>query len=535
MRMTWQILRSKAANLALGTVLLLCLPVQSVWAAAEKRVALVIGNGAYKSAIPLDNPVTDAKAVSAALKRLGFEVVEGYDLGTSEMRSTLSRFSAALPDAKAAMVYYAGHGVSVDDENFLIPTDLSLKSQTDLDLNALSLSLVLKQMKREERVNVVILDACRDNPFAADLMRGMRSRSAVVERGLSRVDTDLAKGTLIAFATDPRSTALDGKAGDNSPFTKALLRHIEEPGVSIDTVMTRVRADVWEATKQKQMPWVNTSIIGEFILNPAATQGSQVASLTPGAEGATAAVANPAAERLAQENKMWDSAERGNAAEDYQAYLNGVYAGMARARVNRLKAPAQTVATAAAGATAVAALAPAAPTEATRAAPVNEPFKAEVTSAPVENKMNLKQQARKEVQQRLIALGYDAGTPNSTFTAKTRNAIGAWQQKNDLPQTKYLGPLQRQALLDQSEQAWKRISMLKPDPAPAQATRKLSPQRQAAPVRRAVPRQVVDDEAPAPRRTRQQPQQQANPNFDGVGAFIGGMAVGGALGGFLRH
>ncbi len=229
MRIEWLSLRKCSAKIILGAMLVVAVPVQAALAEVEKRVALVIGNSAYKSVVPLENPVTDAKAVSAALKRLGFEVIEGYDLGTLEMRNTLAQFSSALPESKAAMVYYAGHGVSVEDENFLIPTDLTLHSQTDLDLNAVSLSLVLKQMRREDRVNVVILDACRDNPFTTELQRGARNRSAVAERGLSRIDTDLAKGTLIAFATDPRSTALDGKPGDNSPFTKALLRHMEEP------------------------------------------------------------------------------------------------------------------------------------------------------------------------------------------------------------------------------------------------------------------------------------------------------------------
>ena len=232
----------------------------------------MIGNGDYKTAPRLDNPPIDAKAVAASLKRLGFQVVEGYDLSMAQMRASVAEFSAALPDAKAAIVYYAGHGVSVDEENCILPTDIVLKSPTDLDLGAISISLLLKQMKREERVNVVILDACRDNPFAADLAHS-RSRSVVGERGLSRVEGDLARGTLIAFASDPKSTALDGRPGEHSPFTRALIDHLEDPGVPIDTVMNRVRSEVWETTNNRQLPWVNTSIIGEFSLNPRATSG----------------------------------------------------------------------------------------------------------------------------------------------------------------------------------------------------------------------------------------------------------------------
>ena len=203
-----------------------------------KRVALVIGNGAYQNAPKLDNPTFDAKAVADAFRKLGFQVVDGYDLDIAEMREKVSEFSSALPGAKSAVIYYAGHGVSVDEENYLIPTDIVLRSPTDLDLGAISVSLILKQMKREDRVNVVILDACRDNPFAAALAKA-RTRAIVGERGLSRIDGDLARGTLIAFASDPKSVALDGTAGQHSPFTAALLDHVFDPGVSIDTVMSQ--------------------------------------------------------------------------------------------------------------------------------------------------------------------------------------------------------------------------------------------------------------------------------------------------------
>ena len=233
----------------------------------QKRVALVIGNGAYRNAVRLDNAVFDARAVADGFRKLGFQVVDGYDLDIDEMREKVSEFSAALAGAQSAVIYYAGHGVSVDEENYLIPTDIVLKSPTDLDLNAISVSLLLKEMKREDRVNIVILDACRDNPFAAALAR-QKTRSLVVERGLSPIDGDLARGTLIAFASDPKSTALDGQTGQHSPFTAAFLDHLFDPGVTIDTVMSRVRNEVWEKTGHHQLPWVNTSLIGEYELNP---------------------------------------------------------------------------------------------------------------------------------------------------------------------------------------------------------------------------------------------------------------------------
>ena len=205
----------------------------------EKRVALVIGNGAYQSAVRLDNAVFDAKAVAESFRKLGFQVVDGYDLDIDQMRSKVSEFSAALSDSKSAVIYYAGHGISVDEENYLVPTDIVLKSPTDLDLNAISVSLLLKQMKRDDRVNIVILDACRDNPFAAVLAR-QKTRALVVERGLTPIDGDLARGTLIAFASDPKSSALDGPPGAaqslyggvsrSSVRPRGAHRHGHEPG-----------------------------------------------------------------------------------------------------------------------------------------------------------------------------------------------------------------------------------------------------------------------------------------------------------------
>ncbi len=172
----------------------------------ERRVALVIGNGAYTSVPPLANPTRDAKAMAAALKRLGFEVVEGYDLSMDAMRTTVRDFATSLDGAKAGLVFYAGHGIAVGDENYLLPVDAALKSEADLDFRAVNVHLILRQMQRDERVNIVILDACRDNPFTSQLA----SRSRSVYRGLTAIETQSASGILIAFATDPRSVALDG-------------------------------------------------------------------------------------------------------------------------------------------------------------------------------------------------------------------------------------------------------------------------------------------------------------------------------------
>ena len=486
-------------------------------AEAEKRVALVIGNGDYATAPRLENPPIDARAVASSLKKLGFQVIEGYDLTIGQMRSSVADFSTALRGAKAAVVYYAGHGVSVDDENYLIPTDIVLKSPTDLDLGAISVSLILRQMKREDRVNVVILDACRENPFATDLAYAS-SRSVVGARGLSAIEGDLARGTLIAFASDPKSIALDGFPGEHSPFTKALIDHLADPGVSIDTVMNRVRSEVWEATKNKQLPWVNTSIIGEFSLNPQAPP-AVVAALGGSAASPAPEAPAPKPDKVSQENLMWESAQHSNLGADYQAYLDaypsGIYAQMAKNRIASLSSqpepstgsarqtpasrpdkPAQenlvwesaqksnlsadyqayldaypTGIYAPMARNRIAGLTNAPEPAAERVVPlaaqtppVASPsaLTAEVGTMESEKSLNLGLAEIRELQHRLAAMAFDAGPANGVFTDQTRAAIGEWQKRHGVLSTSWLGPLQLAALRAESEAAYQQLLMSAP-------------------------------------------------------------------------
>jgi hypothetical protein len=209
----------------------------------------------------------------------------------------------------------------------MLPVDIDLKSPADLDLNGVSVDVVMRQMRRDDRVNVMILDACRDNPFAAALSRST-TRAAVSSRGLQPIDGDLARGALIAFATDPEKTAFDGPAGSHSPFTAALLRHIEDRATTIEVVMSKVRGEVYAATGSKQLPWVSTSIVGDFQLNPAKPE-PVVASPPP--------LPREAAATQTTENLLWESAERSRGPEDYKTYLaafpNGVFAPLARRRI----------------------------------------------------------------------------------------------------------------------------------------------------------------------------------------------------------
>jgi hypothetical protein len=412
---------------------LVAVSVAPAFAAADHRVALVIGNASYRIAPRLDNPVDDAKSVAASFKHLGFQVFEGYDLSAEQMRSALSQFSTALEGADAAVVYYSGHGVSLDGENYLLPTDIDPKTPTDLDLNAISASQVLRQMRREERTIVLILDACREDPFAEALARA-KSRAVIGTRGLNPIEGDIAHGALIAFATDPNNVAFDGAPGQHSPFTRALLNHIEDKGVSIETVMARVRAEVWQTTKMKQLPWVNTSIIGEFDLNP--TPAVVVAASPPAA-----------AESQSTENLLWESAQHSNLVADYKAYLDafpsGVFAPMARNRIAVLTPPDTT-----------------APTQSASRNAMTD------AAAETEDGLSFSLADRKELQLRLTALKFDAGRADGEFGDRARAAIRAWQSRHDLKPTGFFDAEQVAMLRQESEEAYQRL--IAPSPAHAQ-------------------------------------------------------------------
>jgi Caspase domain len=234
----------------------------------RRRAALVIGNGKYQFAAPLPNPPNDAADIAQALRKLGFDVVEGRDLDRPGMDNAIRQFGRKLDGADIALFFYAGHGLQVNGKNYLVPVDAKLERPGDLALDAVDIGNVLAQMEAEKRVNLIFLDACRDNPLARSLARSLGTRSSAVGQGLASIQS--AIGTMIAYATQPDNVALDGE-GRNSPFTAALLKHIVTPGLEIGTLMKRVRADVIAATREKQVPWDHSSLIGDVILvGPAA-------------------------------------------------------------------------------------------------------------------------------------------------------------------------------------------------------------------------------------------------------------------------
>ena len=288
---------------------------------AEKRVALVIGNSAYKHAPALANPRNDAEAMSAALQRLRFDVVFGTDLDETGMRRTLQEFARRLDGAAVGLVFYAGHALQVNGRNYLVPVDAALQRESDLPFQTLALDLVQQLMEQAQRVNIVILDACRDNPLARSLARTMGTRSTGIGNGLG--ETKAGVGTLIVYATQPGNVALDG-GGRHSPFTAALLRYVEAPGLEIRQVLTRVRNDVIVTTGDRQVPWDSSSLRGDFYF--ASAPGTGVTPPAPQADS---------------EALFWTSIKDSRSAADFRAYLerwpSGTFARLAALRIGEIE------------------------------------------------------------------------------------------------------------------------------------------------------------------------------------------------------
>jgi uncharacterized caspase-like protein len=285
-------------------------------AAAEKRVALVIGNSAYQHAAKLPNPANDAEAVSILLKSAGFEVVETRkDLGINDMRRAVRDFSDRTQDADIAVVFYAGHGIEVDGSNYLVPVDAKLERDIDVEDETVSLERVLKVLEPAKRLRLVILDACRDDPFAKTMKRTIASRA--IGRGLARVEP-VTSDTLIAFAAKAGSTAADGD-GVFSPFTAALLKHIATPGLDVRIAFGRVRDEVLKSTGRRQEPFVYGSLGGANLALVSMSKDS---------------VETPSSDPNAQVAREYDLAAKVGTKEAWDAFLvthpAGFYADLAR-------------------------------------------------------------------------------------------------------------------------------------------------------------------------------------------------------------
>ncbi|MGQ0671416.1 MAG: caspase family protein [Hyphomicrobium sp.] len=276
--------------------------------AAERRVALVIGNAAYKDVSELTNPVNDATDVAEKLKKLSFDVFLGKDLNRSEMQEAFKKFASEVKPGDVGLFYYAGHGIQVAGENFLIPTDMpkeiKVKSESEsvgseqLEGYLINLSDVLGAFDKA-RVGFVFLDACRNTPnkeelglqIIADDNMTRKVRALSFERGLSTLNTksaNKASGLFRAYATDKNQVTDDG-TGRNSPFAKALLKHLDTPGLELHQMMRRVRADVKEETNGRQTPWEESALTEDYYFVPQSSNAKDAAPGAPKAPGVKSA------------------------------------------------------------------------------------------------------------------------------------------------------------------------------------------------------------------------------------------------------
>lgn len=294
---------------------------------AQRRVALVIGNGAYTNAPPLKNPPNDARDMALTLKTLGFDVSSGININQREMKRLIRDFGQKLKTGGSGLFYYAGHGVQSNGRNYLIPVEADIQSEAEVEDSSVDVSLVLKFMDEAQNgLNIVILDACRNNPFG----RSFRSAS----EGLAQVDAPT--GTLIAYATAPGRVASDG-AGQNGLYTSELLRQMRVPGLSATEMFMRVRAEVMRQTGNKQVPWEASSLVGTFYFGGGKSNPSS-SDVGVGNKPETESRVDPAAFELS----YWDSIKSSTDPEDFKAYLEkypaGQFAALARNDLRRLQA-----------------------------------------------------------------------------------------------------------------------------------------------------------------------------------------------------
>jgi uncharacterized caspase-like protein len=366
------------------------------------------------------------------LRNVGFEVIEGSNLTRDAMTEKLLDFGKKAQGADIALFFYAGHGIAISGTNYLLPIDADIKSEMDVKLgSAINVDVTLDQTMGDAKVKLVFLDACRDNPFAAKIKANSPSRTVAVQQGLAEMKS--AEGTLIAFATGPGQTALDGPEGTHSPFTSALLAHLTEPGVEIQQVMTEVRAEVNDQTHKGQLPWGNTNLIGSVYLNgapaPAAPPSGSVAGFGPAAAPGLASTSSGSDIEL----EFWRSVRDSNKPDELNAYLtrypDGQFKTLALTRLAEIeKGPSTTTRNLTSG------IDPAT-------------FTDEATQL-TEDQLGLDRGQRRDVQRRLNGLGFDTKVTGK-FDDGTRSVIKRWQAARGYPVSGFLNKPQHKALLSE--------------------------------------------------------------------------------------
>jgi hypothetical protein len=306
---------------------------QTAGQSSGKRIALVIGNGAYTSS-PLKNPPNDATDMAKALSNVGFTVEHGVDLTQRQMKAMIREFGQKLKAGGGqGLFYFAGHGIQLKGRNYLVPVDAEIASEADVEDQGVDANLIMGLMDEAGNgLNVVILDACRNNPFA----RSFRSAG----NGLAQVDAPT--GTLVAYSTAPGKVARDG-TGRNGVYTAELLKQMSVPGLPVEEVMKRVRASLKQLTNGEQVPWESSSLVGNFYLN-----GSGGANNTA-SNPVSIPTNSPSVDPVTIELAYWDSIKSGTDPDDFKDYLakypNGQFVELATRRNNQLTAKSRETST----------------------------------------------------------------------------------------------------------------------------------------------------------------------------------------------
>lgn len=408
----------------------------------QKRVALVVGNSAYSDAARLENPVSDARAVAAALEKLSFDVLLHMDLDQRSFAHVLTRFSDKLRAADVGLFYFAGHGVQFSGRNYLLSRTATLDNEFLIPAEGMELSWIVREMEKNTAVNIVLVDACRNNPFAERLRakNPARARSIGLTRGLARIDTK-SPGTLIGFATAANEIAEDG-IGSNSPFTRALIKHIETPNIEISAMLKRVTNDVKEATNGRQRPEVVSSMTAEFYFR-VLRAGSEVAASEPSPVAQTDSVKLRSADLLSVEAQAaLKIAQSLNTIPAYQVvienYSDTPQSQLAKAAISKLEAEQQR--------------------EEMVVTSVMPGVTAPGGTAAEERELNLSLEDRKGVQIVLSALGYDTRGIDGQFGPGTRDAIRKYQYANQHEPTGFLSRDEFAAIASNQEKVRKIVS-----------------------------------------------------------------------------
>ena len=390
---------------------------------ASTRVALVVGNGGYdpSNAPELPNPVNDARLMATSLESSGFEVRLVTDADQAAMKKAIKAFGKRLVQAggdAVGLFYFAGHGIEDEGHNYLIPLGAEIESEVDFHTDAVLMDWVLARMERAgNRLNVVILDACRNNPF-----EGKRGAS----QGLAQMNAP--SGTLIAYAAAPKQVADDGE-GENSPYTAALAEALVVPGLKIEDVFKRVRVAVEEATNGKQTPWENSSLRGDFYFVPEAED-------PPPPEPAPTTVTDPPPTELTREQlaaRAYEASERVNTVSSYrlfvERYPDTLYAKLAEEQIRKLEGIV------------------------TPPAPSPEEVEASLGLTPAE---------QRQIQMGLASLGFDTGPADGVFGRGTWGAIGRWQTSLGGAATGHLDAEAAKTLLAAGKEAARKQAAMRP-------------------------------------------------------------------------